>query len=110
MIFNISSTTGYIERLDELKARGPTAHLWVQYFEMVSVALEFVRAEKLGLFKEHLDAVHKMFPYFHASGHFLYLMLKLEETVDEQTFEYFKNKFFTVKRKISIKVHGQILR
>lgn len=62
---------------------------------MVTVALDFVRAERLGLFKEHLDAVRKMLPYFHARGHFLYAksahlylqdMLKLEENMDGQTF------------------------
>lgn len=74
---------------------------------MVSIALDFIRAERLGLFKEHLDVVRKMLPYFHAGGHFLYAksahlylqdMIKLEETMDEQTFENFKNGFFTVKR------------
>ncbi|CAH2086035.1 unnamed protein product [Euphydryas editha] len=95
------------DKLKELKARGPTAQLWVQYFEMVSIALDFIRAERLGLFQEHLDAVRKMLPYFHAGGHFLYAksahlylqdMLKLEETMDQQAFENFKNGFFTVKR------------
>ncbi|CAG9833247.1 unnamed protein product [Diabrotica balteata] len=94
-------------KLIELKAAGPTAQLWVQYFEMVLIALDFVRAERLGHFKEHLDAVRKMLPYFHSSGRFqyaksahLYLqdMIKLEETMDEQTFENFKNGFFTVKQ------------
>ena len=100
-------TSEFFNKLDELKARGPTAQLWVQYFEMVSIALDFVRAEKLGLYKEHLHAVRKMLPYFHASGHFLYAksahlylqhMIKLEGTMDAQTFENFKNGFFTVKR------------
>lgn len=97
----------FLDKLDDLKARGPTAQLWVQYFEMVTLALDFVRAERLGLFQEHLDAVRRMLPYFHASGHFLYAksahlylqdMLKLEETMDEQTYENFRNGFFTVKR------------
>lgn len=97
----------FLDKLNELKARGPTAQLWVQYFEMVTIALDFVRAERLGLYKEHLDAVRKMLPYFHASGHFLYAksahlylqdMIKLEEKMDSQTFENFKNGFFTVKR------------
>lgn len=97
----------FLDKLDDLKARGPTAQLWVQYFEMVTIALDFVRAERLGLFQEHLDAVRRMLPYFHASGHFLYAksahlylqdMLKLEETMDEQTYENFRNGFFTVKR------------
>lgn len=88
-----------MNKLNELKARGTTAQLWVQYFEMVSIPLDFVRAERLGLYKEHLEAVGKMLPYFHASGHFLYAksahlylqdMIKLECTMDEQTFENLK--------------------
>lgn len=31
------------DKLKELKARGPTAQLWVQYFEMVSIALDLAR-------------------------------------------------------------------
>ncbi|CAH0555189.1 unnamed protein product [Brassicogethes aeneus] len=95
------------DKLNEFKTRGPTAQLWVQYFKMVSIALDFVRAKRLGLFQEHLDAVRKMLPYFHASGHFLYAKsahvylqdhMKLEDTMDEVTFENFKNGFFTIKR------------
>lgn len=97
----------FLDKLDDLKVRGPAAQLWVQYFEMVTIALDFVRAERLGLFQEHLDAVRRMLPYFHASGRFLYAksthlylqdILKLEETMDEQTYENFRNGFFIVKR------------
>lgn len=74
---------------------------------MVSIALDFIRAERLGLFEEHLDAVQKMLPYFHACGHFLYAkfthlyiqdMMKFEKTMDQQTFQKFKDRFFTVRR------------
>lgn len=74
---------------------------------MVSIALDFIRAERVGLFKEHLDAVRKMLSYFHATGHFLYAksahlylqeMVNLENTMDEETFVNLKNGFFTVKR------------
>lgn len=58
------------DKLNELKARSPIAQLWVQYFEMISIALDFNRAERLELFKEHLDAVRKILPYSHACGHF----------------------------------------
>lgn len=60
------------DKLNELKAKGNTAQLWMQYYEMVSIALDFIRAERLGNFKEHLDAVNRMLPFSHASGHFLY--------------------------------------
>ncbi|GFS56394.1 uncharacterized protein TNCV_4388641 [Trichonephila clavipes] len=74
---------------------------------MVSIALDFIRTERLGLFKEHLNAVQRMLLYFHASGHFLYAksahlylqdMMELENTMDGQIFKNFKNEFFTVKR------------
>lgn len=82
---------------------------------MVSIAL----AERLGLFKEHLDAVLKMLPYFHASDLFLYAksahlnlqdMVNLENVMDKETFENLKNGFFTVKRtqKNSIPAHELI--
>ncbi|GFS56691.1 uncharacterized protein TNIN_84961 [Trichonephila inaurata madagascariensis] len=71
------------------------------------VALDFIRAERLGLLKEHLNAVQRMLPYFHASGHFLYAMsahLYLQDMIDSestmggQTFKNIKKGFFTVKR------------
>lgn len=74
---------------------------------MVSIALDFIRAERLGEFNDHLNAGKKMLPYFHASRNFLYAksthlylqdMAKLKETKDQQTFENFKNGLFTVKR------------
>ncbi|GFX88568.1 uncharacterized protein TNCV_2659791 [Trichonephila clavipes] len=74
---------------------------------MVSIALDFIRTERLGHFKERLNAVQRMLPYFNASGKFLcvksaylYLqdMMDLENTMDGQTFKKFKNGFFTVKR------------
>ncbi|GBP81140.1 hypothetical protein EVAR_88238_1 [Eumeta japonica] len=60
------------EKLKKYEERGPTAKLWIQYFCMVSIAKEFLRAERMGDWKAHLNCVKEMLPYFHASGHFPY--------------------------------------
>lgn len=97
----------FLNKSNELKARVPTPQLWIQYFDMVSIALDFIRAERLGHFEYHLNAVKKMLPYFHASGRFLYAksahlylqdMLTLKDTMDQQNFENFKNGLFTIIR------------
>ncbi|KYN00649.1 hypothetical protein ALC62_08572 [Cyphomyrmex costatus] len=95
------------DKLNELEDRGPTAKLWVQYFHMVSIAEEFIRAERMGNWTGHLNAIKKMLPYFHAAGHFLYVksahlylqdMLILENNMNQQTFKKFTDGFFTIRR------------
>lgn len=39
------------DKLNELKSRGPQAQLCAQYFETVSVVLDFIRAKRLGPFE-----------------------------------------------------------
>lgn len=39
---------------------------------MMSIAKEFIRAERMEDWQAHLNAVTELLPYFHASGHFLY--------------------------------------
>lgn len=96
------------KKLKEYEQRGPTAKLWTQYFHMVSIAKEFVRAERMGDWKAHLNSIREMLPYFHASGHFhyaksahLYLqdMLQLKNLIDDpEVFERFTSGFFTIRR------------
>ncbi|KAL7304817.1 hypothetical protein TKK_0003040 [Trichogramma kaykai] len=62
----------FCKELKRLKGNGPTAQLWVQYFEMVQLAKNFIEAERTGDFHQHLKYVRDMLPYFHASGHNLY--------------------------------------
>jgi len=45
------------DKLNELQGRGLTAKLWVQYFHMVSIAKEFIKAERLGNWNGHLNAI-----------------------------------------------------
>ncbi|WAR07373.1 LOW QUALITY PROTEIN: hypothetical protein MAR_017331, partial [Mya arenaria] len=51
-----------------------TALLWFQYMEMISILHQFIRAERVGDWNGHLNAVRKMLPHFAASGHNLYLV------------------------------------
>ena len=46
-----------------------TAVLWIQYMHMVDIPRTFIRAERTGNWKLHLQAVHDMLPYFAAAGH-----------------------------------------
>ena len=60
------------EKLKEFEKRGPTSKLWVQYLNMVSIAKEFIRAERMGDWQGYLNSIKEMLSYFHASGHFPY--------------------------------------
>jgi hypothetical protein len=95
------------DKCSNLKDRGPTSKLWIQYLDMVLILKEFIRAERMGDWKSFLAAIKRMFPYFHAAGHFLYAksaqlfiqdMEKLESSMDKATFKKFTSEFFTVKR------------
>ncbi|XP_044579087.1 uncharacterized protein LOC123261518 [Cotesia glomerata] len=95
------------QKLKEYEERGPTEKLWIQYFCMVSIAKKFLRAERMGDWKAHLNCVKEMLPYFHASGHFpyaksahLYLqdMEQLQNLIDPEVYEKFSGGFFTVRR------------
>lgn len=95
------------QKLKDYEERGPTAKLWIQYFHMVSIAKEFLRAERMGDWKSHLNCIKEMLPYFHASGHFpyaksahLYLqdMQQLENLIDPEVYKKFSEGFFTVRR------------
>lgn len=75
----------FIEMLKELEKSGPTAKLWVQYFQMVTLIKQFIQAERTGNWDLHLKTVQRMLPYFHASGHFLYAkaaQLYLQDTLN----------------------------
>ncbi|KAK6172757.1 hypothetical protein SNE40_016353 [Patella caerulea] len=50
-------------------ATHPTARLWVQYMEMISLLRQFIKAERTGKWTLHLQTLHQMLPYFAAAGH-----------------------------------------
>lgn len=85
-----------------------TARLWLQYFEQVSLVLQFIRAERTGNWNLHISTVIKMLPYFHAAGHLLYAksahlyaqqMTDLEHRMSEQEYVKFTTHgYFTIRR------------
>ena len=64
-----------LERIETYKNKlssSRTANLWFQYMEMVQILCKFIKAERIGHFNLHLQAVSDMLPFFAASGHSLY--------------------------------------
>ncbi|KYN02063.1 hypothetical protein ALC62_07132 [Cyphomyrmex costatus] len=59
----------FTEHIDDIEKKGPTAQLWIQYWNMLAVVKEFIKAERSGDWDLHLEGVKRMIPYFHASGH-----------------------------------------
>ena len=66
-----------------------TAQLWLQYMNMIEILRKFIKAERVGDWMLHLQAIEEMLPYFAAAGHNLYaksvyiylqMMLELSET------------------------------
>lgn len=68
----LSATKKFIDKLELFKNNGLTAQLWVQYFDCVTVMLQFIEAERCGNWDLHLQSVRNMLPFFHAGGHFAY--------------------------------------
>ena len=103
-----SATNKFLEMLNILENRGPTAKLWVQYFKCITIALQFIEAERLGNWELHLQSVEKMLPLFHAAGHFAYAksaqiylqdMANLDTVMDPIEYDRFtKEGYFTIHR------------
>ena len=53
-------------------SKSKTATLWIEYMKMVEICLQFLKAERTGNWKLHLDMSRMMVPYFAASGHYHY--------------------------------------
>lgn len=98
----------FVSAINTLQHRSPTAELWLQYFNCVIVALQFIEAERLGNWNLHLSCIQQMLPIFHAAGHFnyskgaqIYLqdMSNLGNLMDPTEFITFTEKgLFTVRR------------
>jgi len=92
----------------ELETNGATAKLWIQYFHMVTLVKQFIQAERSGNWNLHLQCIQDMFPYFHASGHFLYAkschlylqdMQELKSKLSNLDYKRFVTKgYFTIRR------------
>jgi len=101
--FNLM-TNKFITEINSIKNLGPTAELWIQYFEMVTLMKKFIQAERLGDWYLHLSCCREMLPYFQASGHipyakatYLYLqeMLTLEQKMNADEYSKFVTKGYS---------------
>ena len=94
--------------VQEVATRGKTAKLWIQYFQMVTLMLHYIEAERLGNWELHLLCVQEFIPYFHAAGHLAYAkschlylqdMHDLNQRMPDEDFVKFTEKgFFTMRR------------
>jgi hypothetical protein len=50
-----------------------TANLWFQYMDMISILRDFIKAERTGNWRLHIESLKDMLPYFAAAGHNLYV-------------------------------------
>lgn len=95
-------------RVQEVASSGKTAMLWIQYFQMVTLMLHYIEAERLGKWELHLLCVQEFIPYFHAAGHLAYAkschlylqdMHDLHQRMPDEDFVKFTEKgFFTIRR------------
>lgn len=101
-------TEKFEERLSELEQLGPTAKLWIQYLKMITLAKQFMEAERMGNWELHLDTIQKMLPFFFSSGHFFYAkscqlylqqMRSLKDRMPQNEYEAFTTGAnFTIRR------------
>lgn len=56
-------------KIKEKLQKHRTAKIWIQYMDMVDLLRDFIRSERTGNWKLHLETVRKMIPYFAAAGH-----------------------------------------
>ena len=75
---NDSLVWGLMNKLTQFRKihiNSKTAQLWFQYIDMISIVCKSIKAQRIGNWLLHLEAVTDMLPYFAASGHYLYLKL-----------------------------------
>lgn len=94
--------------IKNLKEKGRTQKLWLQYIDQVKLVMHLIRAERTGDWQLHISTVKKMLPYFHAAGHILYAksahlycqqMSELESRLSPEEFKQFTiDGYFTIRR------------
>jgi len=65
----LDSTNKKIEETKASLSGQRTAVLWLEYMKMVDIFRKFIKGERTGNWKLHLQAVYEMLPYFAAAGH-----------------------------------------
>lgn len=104
----VSIKDKFMHQIEMIEEKGPTAQLWIQYWNMLAIVKDFIKAERSGDWDLHLKGIRRMIPYFHASGHnnyaksaHLYLqdMLELRNDMGDEAFENFvQDSLFTIRR------------
>lgn len=94
-------------KLQEFRARGPTAALWIQYFEMIIIIKLFIESERSRDWDLQIYTLKKMIPVFHASGHYHYakaihIFLQdsdiLRDNLGNNYNYYIKYWYFTIRK------------
>lgn len=95
-----------IQEYEEECLKSRTAKLWLQYIDMVTILCKFIKAERVGNYQLHLEALHEMLPFFAASGHHLYLksayiylqMMSKLPTTHPSVYQKFMQGYHVVRR------------
>ena len=90
----------------DLMNKDRTASLWLQYLDTVEILRMFIKAERIGNWRLHLQALSEMLPYLAAAGHNLYtksVRLYLQsmsslETDHPDVYRQFEAGFHVVRR------------
>ena len=102
-----ASELSELDRVDSIiremeKTSNPNAKFWLSYLEMAGILLRFIRAERSGNWKLHLDSFQEMMPWFAAYDRINYLrwgsvylsnMQRLQITAPEVSVEFEKGNF-----------------
>ena len=86
----------------KLQEKDSTVQFWLQYMDMVSVLLMFVRAQRDGVWDLHIFAFRRMLPYFFRYDHTHYarwgaIYLKEMNHLPPEVLQEFQNGNFVVK-------------
>ena len=97
-----------LNQLKELSQQSRTGRLWMNYYQYVGIIQQFLRAERTGNWKLHIQTVREMIPLFHAAGHLAYAksarlyvqeMDNLENKMSADQYQKFTEKgYFSIHR------------
>lgn len=98
--------TEHIEKYKESLKTSRTSALWMQYMDMIDLLKKFIKAERTGNWRLHLEALSEMLPYLAASGHnnytksvWMYLQEMSNLQVDHpEVYQHFENGLHIVRR------------
>ena len=95
--------SGMIETMKQSLRGSRNSKLWLQYLDMVNILCRFLRSERTGNWKLHLQVLQEMVPYLAAAGHNSYtksLLLYLHRMshLDPDVSQIFENGLHVVRR------------